>query len=112
MREKLSPWFLYVAFNAVHIPVDAPAQYKEFYAGKTFDNDPRMNESRRRFAPFVTQLDAKIGQLVAAVNEPGQRARTLIVFTSDNGGLGRGYSPYTSKGPPTPSLSSNEPLRG
>jgi len=112
IREKREPWFLYMAFNAVHIPVDAPAEYKELYASQHFYDDPAKNESRRRFAAFVTQLDAKIGQLVAAVDESGQRRRTLIVFTSDNGGLWKGDNPYTSKVAPTPALSDNQPLRG
>jgi arylsulfatase A-like enzyme len=112
IREKHEPWFLYMAFNAVHIPVDAPDEYKAMYAGQSFDPDPKRNESRRRFAAFVTQLDAKVGQLVAAVDETGQRGRTLIDFTSDNGGLWKGDNAYVSKVPPTPFLSSNAPLRG
>ena len=71
-----------------------------------------MSESRRCLAAFVTQLDAKVGELVAAVDASGQRAETLIVFTSDNGGLWKGDNPYASSVPPTPLLSSNAPLRG
>jgi arylsulfatase A-like enzyme len=112
IRDKREPWFLYMAFNAVHIPVDAPAEYKALYAGQSFDPDPARNESRQRFAAYVTQLDAKVGELVAAVDASGQRANTLIVFTSDNGGLWKGDNPYASKVPPTPFLSSNAPLRG
>jgi arylsulfatase A-like enzyme len=112
IRDKREPWFLYMAFNAVHIPVDAPAEYKALYAGQSFDPDPARNESRQRFAAYVTQLDAKVGELVAAVDASGQRANTLIVFTSDNGGLWKGDNPYASKVPPTPLLSSNAPLRG
>ena len=112
IHEARKPWFLYMAFNAVHIPIDAPEEYKALYAGQSFDPDPAKNESRRRFAAFVTQMDAKVGQLVAAVDASGQRADTLIVFTSDNGGLWKGDNPYTSSVPPTPFLSSNAPLRG
>jgi arylsulfatase A-like enzyme len=112
IREQRQPWFLYMCFNAVHIPVDAPEEYKALYRGQSFDPDPKRNESRQRFAAFVTQLDAKIGQLVAAVDETGQRKRTLIVFTSDNGGLWKGDNAYVSDVPPTPFLSSNAPLRG
>ena len=112
IREQREPWFLYVAFNAVHIPVDAPAEYKKAYEGQSFDADPVKNESRRRFAAFVTQLDAKVGQLIATLDETGQRSRTLVVFTSDNGGLLKGDNAYVSDVPPTPVLSSNEPLRG
>lgn len=112
IREQRQPWFLYLAFNAVHIPVDTPDEYKKLYVGQSFSNDPKKSESRLRLAAFVTQLDAKVGQLVAALDQTGQRSRTLIVFTSDNGGLLAGKNAYISKVPPTPMLSSNEPLRG
>jgi len=106
------PWFVYVPFQAVHIPVDAPDEYKRPYADAMFDPDPKRNESLQRFAAFVTQLDAKVGDLVAALDRTGQRRNTLVVFTSDNGGLWAGGNAYVSKVPPTPALSSNLPLRG
>lgn len=112
IHEKRQPWFIYMAFNAVHIPVDTPDIYKRLHAGQKFSDDPQKDESRHRLAAFVSQLDAKIGQLVAALDESGQRRRTLVVFTSDNGGLLKGGNAYVSKVPPTPALSSNEPLRG
>ena len=109
---KKSPWFVYVPFHAVHIPIDAPQQFFEPYRGVTFDADPKKDESFRRFAAFVTQLDAKVGAFVAALEKSGQRDNTLIVFTSDNGGLLKGGNAYVSDVPPTPRLSSNAPLRG
>lgn len=112
IRESKKPWFVYVPFQAVHIPVDAPEQYKKMYADTKFHDDPAKNESQQRFAAFVTQMDAKIGEMVKAVEESGQRGNTLIVFTSDNGGLQGGGNAYVSQVAPTPLLSSNLPLRG
>jgi arylsulfatase A-like enzyme len=112
IRAKSDPWFIYVPFMAVHIPIDTPPQYKEPWAGESPYDDPAKNESFRRFAAFVSQLDAKIGQLVKALDETGQRENTLILFTSDNGGLLRGANAYISDVPPTPVLSDNTPLRG
>ena len=112
IEAKQSPWFVYVPFHAVHIPIDAPKEYFEPYRGVTFDDDPKKDESFRRFAAFVTQLDAKVGAFVAALEKTGQRENTLIVFTSDNGGLLKGGNAYVSDVPPTPRLSSNAPLRG
>ena len=40
IRERRQPWFLYMAFNAVHIPVDVPDEYKALYAGQSFDPIP------------------------------------------------------------------------
>ena len=105
-------WFVYVPFQAVHIPIDTPEEYKPVYADASFDADPKKNESLRRFGAFITQLDAKIGDLVALLDRTDQRKNTLIVFTSDNGGLWAGGNAYVSNVPPTPALSSNLPLRG
>lgn len=112
IRQKQSPWFIYVPFFAVHIPVDAPEQYKRLYGGVKFDDDPVKHDSLLRLAAFVTQLDTKVGQFVAALEETGQRRDTLIVFTSDNGGLPGGKNPYVGKVADSPVLSSNLPLRG
>lgn len=113
IRTAKAPWFVYVPFHAVHIPVDTPDEYKKMYDGVSFgETDPKREESRRRFAAFVSQLDAKIGQLVQAIDETGRRRNTLIIFTSDNGGLHDGGNAYVSEVPPTPALSVNLPLRG
>lgn len=112
IRTAKSPWFVYVPFHAVHIPIDTPDEYKQPYVQATFDPDPAKNDSLKRFGAFVSQLDAKVGQFVHALDESGQRSRTLIVFTSDNGGLEKGANGYVGNVPPTPALSSNIPLRG
>jgi len=111
IEEAKKPWFVYVPFHAVHIPIDTPPEYKKLYADVTFSEDPAKNESLQRFGAFVSQLDAKIGQFVEALDRTGQRKNTLIVFTSDNGGLPSGGNAYVSEVPPTPALSSNKPLR-
>jgi arylsulfatase A-like enzyme len=112
IRQARNPWFIYVPFQAVHIPIDAPEEYKRLYEGQKFHDDPVKDESYKRYAAYVSQMDAKIGQLIAALEETGQRSNTLVVFHSDNGGLPGGGNPYISKVPPTPVLSSNLPLRG
>lgn len=112
IRAARSPWFIYVPFHAVHIPIDAPEQFQKLYADAALDPDPVRNDSLKRFGAFVTQLDTKVGQFIRAIDESGVRSRTLIVFTSDNGGLAQGGNPYVGKVPPTPALSSNLPLRG
>ena len=112
IREQRAPWFVYVPFQAVHIPIDAPEEYKRAYAGHKFHDDPAKDDAARRFAGFVTQMDTKIGEMSAALEETGQRDNTLIVFHSDNGGLLQGGNPYISKVPGSPVISSNLPLRG
>ncbi|MFA6563000.1 MAG: arylsulfatase [Verrucomicrobiia bacterium] len=112
IRQKKAPWFIYVPFFAIHIPVDAPEEYKRLYAGVKFDDDPAKNDSLLRLAAFVTQLDTKVGEFITALEETGQRRDTLIVFTSDNGGQLGGRNPYVGKVADSPALSSNLPLRG
>jgi len=106
------PWFLYVAFHAVHTPVDAPAAFKELYTGVRFDADPAKHDSRLRMAAMVSQLDAKVGEFIAALDETGQRNETLVVFMSDNGGIESLKNDYVGDVPDSPLNSENAPLRG
>jgi arylsulfatase A-like enzyme len=106
------PWFMFVPFHAVHTPVDAPAEYKQLYDGVKFHADPVKHESRLRMAAMVAQLDAKVGAFVAALDRTGQREKTLIIFTSDNGGIESVQNAYAGNVPHSPFNSQNAPLRG
>jgi len=112
IRAKQGPWFIYVPFGAVHIPIDAPKEYFAPYEKVKFHDDPAKDESMRRYAAFVTQLDTKVGQLIDTLRETQQLENTLIVFTSDNGGIESGANPYMGKVKPTPAVTTNAPLRG
>ncbi len=112
IEEKKSPWFVYVPFHAVHTPVDAPEEYKRLYDGVKFHDDPEKHDSRLRMAAMISQLDTKIGQFVAALEKTGQRDNTLIVFTSDNGGIESLKNNYVGKVGHSPLNSENDPLRG
>lgn len=112
IRKNRGPWLLYVAFHAVHTPVDAPDEFKRLYHGVRFDDDPKKHDSRLRMAAMVSQLDAKIGEFVAALDETGQRENTLIVFSSDNGGIESLKNAYVGDVADSPLNSENDPLRG
>lgn len=73
------PFFLYVAFNAPHEPHQVPDKYKADYA--------ELKEPRRTYAGMVTAMDEAVGTIVRALDEKGLRRNTLIVFSSDNGGV-------------------------
>jgi len=77
-RHAKEPWFLYLAFNAPHVPNEATPEYLARVAGIT-------NETRRIYAAKVTALDDNVGRVLAKLRETGQEERTLIVFLSDNG---------------------------
>ncbi len=72
------PIFLYVAFNGIHAPHQVPKSYVEPYE--------RLPELRGKIAGMLSAVDEAVGQIVAAVEEKGLREKTLIVFSSDNGG--------------------------
>ncbi len=90
------PWFLYLAFNAPHTPLQAREDMLKKYASIT-------DERRRTYAAMVATVDEAVGHIVAALEATGQRARTLIFFISDNGG------PMTKR---NANASVNSPLRG
>lgn len=92
--------------------MDAPEEYKLRYAGVKFHDEPEKNDSRLRLAAMVSQLDEKIGQFVAALEKTGQRQNTLIVFTSDNGGIESLKNAYAGNVGHSPLNSENDPLRG
>jgi arylsulfatase A-like enzyme len=102
------PWYIQVAFTAVHVPIQEPDKWIEPYA------DRIENESRRRFAACATHMDHAVGEMIAALEETEQKRNTLIVFTSDNGGSGP-WKPsglYPGQYKACPVLGINKPLRG
>jgi arylsulfatase A-like enzyme len=85
-RHAGSPWFLYLAFNAPHSPLQATPEYLARVAGIT-------NATRRTYAAMVTAMDDNIGRVLAKLRATGQEERTLVVFLSDNGGpLGNAWN--------------------
>jgi arylsulfatase A-like enzyme len=88
-QPKDKPLFLYVPFTGVHGPLQAPS--KESVAAY----QPAMNEQRATLAAMMTALDEGCGRIFAALDETGRRENTLIVFSSDNGGMPPGRNlPY------------------
>lgn len=103
------PFFMYLAFTAVHIPIAEPEQWTAMYEGRI--DDP----SRKRFAACASHMDHWVGELISALERTGQRDDTLIVFTSDNGAQEHwnGVGEYPGdEGLESPTLGSNTPLRG
>ena len=77
-RDK--PFFLYVPFTAVHLPVKEPREWLDRVPPEI------KGEVPRHYAACIMHLDDAVGRIVAAIDKAGQRDRTLLVFTSDNGG--------------------------
>ena len=74
------PFFLYVPFTAVHLPIKEPEEWLRRVP------DTIRGDVPRHYAACVMHLDDAVGRIVAALERKGRRENTLLVFTSDNGG--------------------------
>ena len=90
-HDTSHPLFLYVPFNAVHSPFQAPQDYIDMY--KHIEN-----KRRRLYAAMLTCMDDAIGRIVSALHKRRLKRNTLVIFCSDNGGVG--------------GVADNGPLRG
>ncbi|MSU24988.1 MAG: sulfatase [Opitutus sp.] len=96
-RHKAAPWFLYLAFNAVHTPMDATDDRLAKF--------PHIaDQQRRTYDAMMLAMDEAIGRVRQKLAAAGLERDTLVVFLSDNGGP-------TMKGV-TINGSRNDPLRG
>jgi arylsulfatase A-like enzyme len=74
------PFFLYVPFTVVHLPVKEPEEWLARVPANIPAGVPRQ------YAACIMHLDDAIGRIIAALEAAGKRDNTLLVFTSDNGG--------------------------
>lgn len=96
-RHKERPWFLYLAFNAVHTPMHATKERLVKFSGIA-------DERRRTYAAMMSAIDDNIGTVLKHLKETGADRNTLVCFISDNGGpVMRGVSVNGSN---------NSPFRG
>jgi arylsulfatase A-like enzyme len=95
MQESVAqeqPFFLYLSFGAVHVPMHIAPGWEDEFTGV-------QDDKRRQLLTMLGAMDAAVGRVVKAVDDLGVAENTLIVFLSDNGGY-------------RPNASSNAPLRG
>ena len=81
-KHRDQPFFLYLAYNAPHAPIEPPAAWLE----KVKQRAPHLDEKRARNVAFVEHLDDGIGRVLATLRENGFEENTVVVFTADNGG--------------------------
>lgn len=91
-RNDEDPFFLYLAFNAAHVPFQAPRVYYEMATGE--------DENKRVYHAMIHALDDAIGTLMEKIKLLGLEENTLIYLISDNGGAS-----YTK-------ATTNEPFKG
>lgn len=76
------PFFLYLAYNAPHTPIQPPEEWVE----RVREREPGASPERIRYVALLEHLDAGIGRVLAALEEEGILDDTLVIYTSDNGG--------------------------
>ncbi len=87
------PFFLYFSYYAVHTPI----QGKEDLAAKYRAKPPHGGQDNPEYAAMIETVDTSVGRVRAKLEALGIADRTILIFMSDNGGLGR--------------VTSNAPLR-
>lgn len=81
-QREDAPFFLYLAYNAPHTPIQPPKEWLE----KVKQRENGIGGRRAALVALIEHMDHGIGQVIAALKETDQYKNTLIVFTSDNGG--------------------------
>lgn len=93
-ENKSKPWLAVLSHYLVHMPIhpkpDKLARYK---------NKPTTDQTNPGYASMVESVDESVGRLIQTIKELGLDQNTMVIFTSDNGGL-------------TPKATSNYPLMG
>jgi arylsulfatase A-like enzyme len=116
IESRTRPWFCYVPFTAVHVPVKAPQAWMDRYEYGRYDDDGARDRSFKKYAAYTSHMDSAVGDLLEVVSERCDVENTIVVFSSDNGAIPRcnldGVSRYPGLQEETPRLGSNLPLRG
>ncbi len=82
-RSKAAqPFFLYLAYNAPHTPIQPPADWIK----RIKNRENNISDKRAKLVALIEHLDDGIGRVITALKNSGQSSNTLIIFTSDNGG--------------------------
>jgi len=97
-KDSEKPFFLYLCYYTVHTPIQASKRHVDHYKKKMADL-PKVNpiverdgktlgsQSNPAYASMVTAMDENVGRIVSKIKELGILDETIIIFTSDNGGL-------------------------
>ena len=104
-RYKEEPFFLYVAYRAPHVPLDAPRKYLSRFPGK-------MPERRRQALAMLSAVDDGVGLITSTLAKHGLSEKTLIFYIGDNGAPLKIHKLDAPGGGPGWDGSLNDPLNG
>ena len=101
-RDLQRPFLACVGHYAIHTPIQPPVDLPQKYRDKAesmygfsetpkrpapFNSTSRARQDDPSYAAMIENLDQNIGRVLSALEESGQRQNTIVIFTSDNGGL-------------------------
>jgi arylsulfatase A-like enzyme len=81
-QNKDKPFFLYLAHYAVHTPIQAKQELKAKYDAK-----PKAGQINAAYAAMIESVDDAVGRVLNKLDELKLTEKTVVIFTSDNGGL-------------------------
>jgi len=81
-KKDGKPFFLYLAHNAPHNPIQPPDEFLERVKAR----ESGISDKRARIVAFIEHLDESVGKVMQTLEKTGLAENTLVVFTSDNGG--------------------------
>jgi len=116
IESRDRPWFCYVPFTAVHVPVKPTQEWLSRYYADHFDDDSLKDMSFKKYAAYTSHMDHGVGELLESLERTSQRENTIVVFASDNGAINdcplHGTDKYPGWQQAYPRLGSNTPYRG
>jgi len=85
--HKDEPFFLQLSHYAVHTPIQAIKEVTDRYQAKANNSDKKLLQTNAKYAAMVQSVDDAFGRVQKTLDELQLSDRTVIIFTSDNGGL-------------------------
>jgi len=81
-EQKSQPFFLYLAYNAPHTPIQPPPEMVKLVENR----EPGISDQRAKLVALIEHMDQGIGKVLATLKQTGLDKQTLVIFSSDNGG--------------------------
>ncbi|MCX6896756.1 MAG: sulfatase [Verrucomicrobia bacterium] len=97
------PFLAYVCHHTVHVPYEADEELTETYRKKA----PRTGQNHPKMAAMIETLDQSVRRVLQTLDELGLAENTVVIFTSDNGGLR-----HVKEGTQSVTATDNSPARG
>ena len=82
-KPEANPFFMYLAYNAPHDPIQPPVDWIQ----KVKKREHGISDKRAKLVALIEHMDWNIGRVLDRLEQSGQLQNTLVIFTSDNGGV-------------------------